>query len=679
MPEMTRRQLLVLAALGISGATALKLVGEAAAQEQAGAELIGQLEGPTLITDPAQFPTAFNEAPQLAELVNQGSLPPVAERIGQDPLVLKPLREIGKYGGTWRRGFTGPGDRFNGWRAASGTDALLYYDWDASTVVPNIARAWEVSEDGRAVTVSLRRGMHWSDGEPFTTDDIMFWYQDMYGNAELTPTKSRLMFINGKEGVIEKVDESTFTMRFEDPYYLLPELLAGHTDLGGHSSQGLYGNGLFAPAHYLKQFHPTYTDKAELDKKVSDAGLESWPVFFLRQNDWTVNPDLPTLSPWKTRSPANTDTWALERNPYSIWVDTDGNQLPYIDEIVMSLAENAELINLRAVAGEYDFQARHIRLLTLPVLLDNREQGNYSVSLDPGAYGSDQTVAFNLSHVADKEIGELIRTSDFRRALALGINRDELNETYWLGIGTPGTMAPIETNVFSPGEEYRTKWATYDPDTANQMLDALGLTERDDSGYRRRLDKSDTLRLEIQAGVQQLMPSEQIAEMVVQQWQTIGINATVKVLETTAGDQRTRANEHIMGMWLPDGNENLWIYPGMTFPYWMAQTMTGPLFAQWYQSNGANGMEPPQWLKDVYDLFRQGYSVTPEERVPLGQQIWRTLIDEVAQIGLVGLSPASMGVRVVKNNLGNIPGRIYNSPASKNPAVSRTMTYYFTS
>jgi peptide/nickel transport system substrate-binding protein len=132
-------------------------------------------------------------------------------------------------------------------------------------------------------------------------------------------------------------------------------------------------------------------------------------------------------------------------------------------------------------------------------------------------------------------------------------------------------------------------------------------------------------------------------------------------------------------MWMPDGNENLWIYPGMTFPYWMAQTMTGPLFSQWCQSNGKSGLEPPDWLKEVYTLFRKGYGVPDDARIDIGKGIWKILIDQVAQIGLVGLSPASMGVRVVKNTMGNIPGRIYDSPATKNPAISRTMTYYFKS
>jgi peptide/nickel transport system substrate-binding protein len=151
------------------------------------ANLVGKLEGAEVVTDPARYPKTFKEAPQLAGLVKAGKLPPVQERIGQDPLVIKPLREIGKYGGTWRRGFTGPFDTSNGHRAAQ-NDKLLYWDYTGTKIVPNIARGWEVSPDGKVTTLHLRRGMRWSDGVPFTADDFVFWFEDVYSNKEVVPT-----------------------------------------------------------------------------------------------------------------------------------------------------------------------------------------------------------------------------------------------------------------------------------------------------------------------------------------------------------------------------------------------------------------------------------------------------------------------------------------------------------
>jgi hypothetical protein len=155
--------------------------------------------------------------------------------------------------------------------------------------------------------------------------------------------------------------------------------------------------GGFAPAHYLKQFHPKYVSEAELDNKVKDAKYDSWVRMFHARNDWALNPELPVLSPWRTVTPINTPTWTLERNPYSVFVDTAGNQLPYIDRVTLTLAENLEVINLRAIAGEYDFQQRHIDLGKLPVFLENQAKGNYKVYLDPGDY-CDLIIKFNLSY-----------------------------------------------------------------------------------------------------------------------------------------------------------------------------------------------------------------------------------------------------------------------------------------
>ena len=377
------------------------LVSRALAQgARPSTSLIGKLEGAEVVTDPARFPKTFREAPQLEELVKAGKLPPVQERVGQDPLVVKPLRETGKYGGTWRRGFTGPFDTSNGHRAAQ-NDKLLYWDYTGTKIVPNIARAWEVSPDGRVTTLSLRRGMKWSDGHPFTADDFMFWFEEVYSNKELVPTPLSVMTINGKPIALKKVDASTVQCVAPDPYYALPTVLASVWGIGHHARWGRAALGGFAPAHYLKQFHPKYASKEDLAKKVTELNFDSWVTMFKNRNDACRNVDLPVVTPWKTTSPLTTPTWILERNPYSVWVDTDGNQLPYIDRIRMTLGENLEVINLRAIAGEYDSQARHIDISKLPVLLENQKKGGYRVYLDPSDQGADVGLFCNQSYEKD--------------------------------------------------------------------------------------------------------------------------------------------------------------------------------------------------------------------------------------------------------------------------------------
>ena len=156
--------------------------------------------------------------------------------------------------------------------------------------------------------------------------------------------------------------------------------------------------------------------------------------------------------PWKTVSPINTPTWSMERNPYYWAVDTAGNQLPYIDRITMTLAENLEVVNLRAIAGEYDLQERHMHLSKLPVFLENAEEGQLHRPPRPALNGSDAALLVNTAYEADPEIAKWLKNRDFRRALSLGIDRDQLNEAFWLGIGTPGSWRPRRRRRQQPGQ-----------------------------------------------------------------------------------------------------------------------------------------------------------------------------------------------------------------------------------
>src|SRR5262245_30877765 len=233
---LSRRAMLRLGMLAIS-ATQLPVLPAGAQGVKPGAHLIGKLEGAELVTDPAQVPKRFNEAPQLAELVKAGKLPPVEQRIGQDPLVVKPLREVGRYGGTWRRGFTGAFDFSNAHRVAQ-NDKLLYWDYTGTKVVPNIARGVEESRDGKVTALLLLRGMRWSDGHPFTAVDCVFWFEDVYQNKDLVPTPLTVMTINGKPIAIRKVDAATVQFVAPDPYYALPVVLASVWGIGHHARFG---------------------------------------------------------------------------------------------------------------------------------------------------------------------------------------------------------------------------------------------------------------------------------------------------------------------------------------------------------------------------------------------------------------------------------------------------------
>jgi peptide/nickel transport system substrate-binding protein len=359
-------------------------------------------------------------------------------------------------------------------------------------------------------------------------------------------------------------------------------------------------------------------------------------------------------------------------------VDTEGNQLPYIDKIQFQLAENLEVLNLRAIAGEYDMQSRHLDMGKLPVFLENQQKGNYKMQLDIGDNGADCGLKFNLSFDADPEIAKWIATADFRRALMLGIDRDQINEVFWLGTGTAGSVAPAETNKYNPGPEYRKKWATLDVEQANKMLDGLGLDKKDAEGYRLRTDGKGRLSLVLDTWGGQFIQFTRIGEMISQQVKKIGIDLQVKELERSLGQKRNSANENHIYAWQNDGSEHLYTFPGHVFPYDLTGG-GGALYAAWFQSNGQQGKESPAKVKEVMEKWKKAFGVADEEQVKLGKEIWATAVDEVFMGGVVGLAAAVSGVRMIKQTMGNIPARQFNSPDGKTPGTSRPPTFYFKS
>ena len=272
MNDMLLRRRQLLAAAAAAGLTA-QARAAFAADDAVSRALIGKLEGPEVVLDPAMWPKAFQEAPMLAARVAAGGLPKLAERIGADPLVIKPVHDIGRYGGMWRQGFTGPGDAWNAWRACTGPDSLLAWDWTGNRITPNLAKSWTLSDDGKVTTIQLRRGMRWSDGHPFTADDFVFWFEDIYSNGQLVPVKTIAFQSNDQHGRVEKVDDLTVRLSFPVANYLFPGLLAGTNGVTGPSMQGRFGYGLYAPAHYLKQFLPKYASEEKLAQMAKDQGF----------------------------------------------------------------------------------------------------------------------------------------------------------------------------------------------------------------------------------------------------------------------------------------------------------------------------------------------------------------------------------------------------------------------
>jgi len=638
------------------------------------------LEGGTVITDPAKTPKTFKEAPMLAALVKDGKLPPVEERLPKEPLVVQPLDMIGKYGGTIRMAVFGNNPETM--NRPSSMDKLIFWDATGAKMVPSLAKAWEVSEDGKTTTVYLREGVKWSDGEPFTTEDIRFWWDDIYHNTDIFGTLAPDTATESGQGTFEVVDDYTMKFVFQDPYYMFPEVLAApFSVVGSGRSLSIWLNyyGPIVPAHYLKQFHPTYTSKADLDKLIAENNVTTWVELITAKNDWSLNPDSPVLGPWKTVQPMKTAAWILQRNPYFWEVDTEGNQLPYIDEFFLTSVSNMETTNLKAVAGEFDFQYRDLTIATLPALLENGAKRGYKVWLDPSlAGGSGMVVYVNQSYDKDPEIAKWLTNVDFRRALSMAIDRDEFNEVFYLGLGRPGSQVVDESSPENPGPEYRTLWSTLDRAKSNELLDKIGLDKKDAQGYRLRTDNGQRLTLEI-LGPTDPPDYAKKYEMLQQHFKQVGIDLQLRLVPYDTWGEINGQNEAQLNSYTNWGTERLWgeaTAAGRNVTFTAPGAEIGPAFGDWYYTKGAKGREPTDPLiKQQQELYTKGWTMPIEERNKIGQQLWATAIDQQWAIGVVG--GFAYWPRLANVDLGNMPDAVCFASYCRFPATARVETFFW--
>ncbi|MEM7025299.1 MAG: ABC transporter substrate-binding protein, partial [Pseudomonadota bacterium] len=319
----------------------------------------------------------------------------------------------------------------------------------------------------------------------------------------------------------------------------------------------------------------------------------------------------------------------------------------------------------------------HVDLGKLPVILENQEKGGYTVRLDMAFNGADAVFQFNQTYDADPEIAQWLTNADFRRALSMAIDRDQLNEAFWLGVAVPGSPVPGESLPYFPGEGWREKYSTFDPEQANALLDQLGLDQKDSEGYRVRTDNGERLRLEVQA-VQAFLPWPKISEMVADQWRQVGIQADVKDMERSLAMTRTYANEHQIMVWTNGGTELFFLYPQHAIPVNPTGAFMGPEYAKWYASNGEQGREPTDpKMMEIFDLYRAAAGQNSDERIETAKEIWKILADQQYGIGTVGQSPAFMGVRLANNKLGNIPSRNCIAQHCRTPGGAHPETWFY--
>jgi peptide/nickel transport system substrate-binding protein len=621
----------------------------------------------TLAALPAWAQGKYKEAPDLAEQVKAGKLDPVEKRLPEVPLVVPVVERAGQYGGVWRRAFLGPADANNYVRVVY--DALFRFSPDGAKIEPKIAQSAEPSADFKSWTIHLRKGSRWSDGAPFGADDIVFWYKDVLLNKELTPSLPGWMRnADGSAAKVEKVDDSTVRFEFSAPATLFLVAVAN-----ADGADRTYA--MFLPAHYLKQFHPAYASKESIDKAVQAAGFKSWTELFANRNAPPENPDRPTMAAWAPTSRASDPVFTLRRNPYFVGVDPEGNQLPYIDEVRFTYFADVQALNLAAIAGNFDMQARHINMTNYPVLKEQEKAGKYRVIAWPTFGGADAVIAINQTYTADPVMGKVMAQKDFRIALSLAVNRDEIKESVFLGLGEPRQGVPAPWHPYFPGEEWAKKYTQFDRAQANKLLDGIGLTKKDPNGIR-LLENGKPATIEISV-VPAFGAWPDVALLVAKDWEAVGIKTVVQIRERALHFKMGENNELMAEIWNEDTSAFPYTGNAKVDPRNAPILTTGPLWRRWYASGGKEGMEPTPAVKRIVEIVDTARKVGPDEQVKLSQELYRIWADNVFEVGTIGLTPMVQGVVVVNNKFRNVPTTLGNDWPLRSPGNARTEQFYF--
>ncbi|RKN44931.1 ABC transporter substrate-binding protein [Streptomyces hoynatensis] len=602
------------------------------------------------------------EAPMLKDLVDQGKLPKVEERLPATPLVVEPLDEVGIYGGTWHSAMLTQEDK--SWlHYTMGYEPLVRWApaWEgtaATEVLPNVAESFEIRGDGQEYVFTLRRGMRWSDGEPFTADDFEFAFTYYNIDTELHPDSIYELWLSQSGQPARFVKDDDYTVRFvyEEPKAGFLEQIAG--------TSGLV---LFLPKHYLAQFHPALDDGAE--DRARSAGMDRWVDYIALQADCWVNPDLPTVNPWLAQNAVGEGSSVVaERNPYYWKVDPDGSQLPYIDKMVCEVLQDAEVEVLKVSNGDLDMQLYHFGTIrNKPVIARSQDEGEYDlIDFVPDTVNT-MIIGFNQTH-PDEAKRAVFANKDFRIGLSYAIDREKIINTIYGGEGQPWQCAPIPGSDLydrEMGEQY----TAYDPDKANEYLDRAGYSERNGDGIRLREDGSP---LKFTVLVVSDYPDQVDAlDLIRTNWRDVGVDATIQRVAETLYWERVEAGESEAATWTggpfdirTGAGGNHYYLP--TNP--RGSSRFGSAWAKWYTNQG--GSEPPEDVRHQLELFDQmRLTFDAEEATELARQVLAITKDRLYYIG-ISTPPTEYGV--VRRTFHNVPDSFtgavsYQAPGPSNP------------
>ncbi len=578
-------------------------------------------------------------------------LPPLDERIPEDALVVAPYHSIGKYGGTFDVMSNATEAGTSDFLAIRHVNLVRYSD-DLQTIVPNIAKDWEWNDDFTQLTFFLRKGHKWSDGAPFGARDVKYWYDNLSLNPKVIENPKDYVLVAGKPMTVDVIDAQTVRFNLPAPK---PGLLVHFANT---FAQG------FQPMHFLGQWDPEINPDA--DKMAKAAGFEDgYEVLsnYFGNSDWTDTPSPMLRSPDKAGNlPADTmptleshilisestEGRHLVANPYFHQVDTAGNQLPYISEQDEIYVNEDEVRILKLINAEVDFKAQSLQLSTAPLLLENQEKGDYTVELRPEV--TIASFAFNMTH-ENLQKRKVFSDLRFRQAMSVAMNREEMNEVAFFGMGEAKQYVGFTDSPPFIEEKWKQYYAQYDPKLASKLLDEMGLKDVDGDGFR-DLHDGGKLVVNIQFSVQGAPAA--MVELIGQHWAAVGILTTVK--EVTPDEYRSAqsSNKLDVANWrngqplsIVLGTNQIWVPPYHDY----FSVRTNMLWAEWVDSKGASGVEPPDYAKQMMEDINafQSTPVGTPESDKIGARMVENLVANLLYIGTVQVPAPIYHRNVLKN------------------------------
>lgn len=610
----------------------------------------------------------YSEAPMLAEMVAAGELPPVAERLPVNPRIVPVQEEIGQYGGQWRRAYKGMSDQ-SGPVKIIYTFGLHFYapDPESLEIVPGLFDEWSQNDDATEFTFHIREGLRWSDGEPFDTEDVQFWY-DWYYQGEIGAGYS-ILTINDTRMGLEVIDAQTFKLIFPESNPLLP------TRVATSALEGSTGGPTFAaPAHYLSQYIPEIGDQALIDEALAANQLGTWQELFGNREGpiswWFINPDLPVMTPWKIEAaPPLNDPIVMVRNPYYYSVDEQGQQLPYIDRIEHRLFEDNSVFDLWIAQGLIDMQQRHVAAANFSFYKESEEAGDYRVII----WKQTWTHAFypNTAH-KDPVLRELFSNPKFREALSISINREEINALIYDGLYEPRQASPVSG---SPefDVDFEQRWTEFDPDAAKALLDEIGL-ETGGDGYRLN-QNGEPLTFRLMHSYIGNQPRLDEIDLVIGYWNAIGLNVVADPIERSLFQERLDTGEGDVVSWEHDRSLVIEANPD-SYMGTVSQQGYVNLYAKWYVGNPV-GEEPPadHPIRTIWSLWEQA-AAEPDaaQRHALVMEMLGVHKEAPFAIGTVGEPPA---LAITKNNFRNVPEVMATDTTLRDILLARPEQFFF--